>query len=51
MVATIIIGLVVLSLILLAHEMGHFIAAKTTGVKVEEFGLGFPPRLISCLIS
>jgi regulator of sigma E protease len=27
------------------HELGHFIAAKRAGVKVEEFGLGMPPRL------
>ena len=44
---TIIIGLFVLSVILLAHELGHFITAKAAGVRVEEFGLGFPPRLIS----
>ena len=47
MVVTIIIGLVVLSVILISHELGHFITAKATGVRVEEFGLGFPPRLIS----
>jgi len=47
MVITIIIGLVVLSVILLSHELGHFITAKATGVRVEEFGLGFPPRLAS----
>jgi regulator of sigma E protease len=33
--------------IILAHELGHFITAKTSGVRVEEFGLGFPPRLLS----
>jgi len=44
---TIIIGLVTLSVILFAHELGHFITAKASGVKVEEFGLGFPPRLLS----
>lgn len=27
------------------HELGHFLAAKKFGVKVEEFGLGYPPRL------
>jgi regulator of sigma E protease len=27
------------------HELGHFIAAKRAGVKVEEFGIGIPPRL------
>lgn len=34
------IGLVVL------HEFGHFILAKKFGVRVEEFGIGYPPRLI-----
>lgn len=36
-----------LSLIALValHELGHFITAKKFGVKVEEFGIGFPPRL------
>lgn len=38
-------GLIALSLIVFIHELGHFIAAKLTGVKVEEFGLGFPPRV------
>jgi regulator of sigma E protease len=27
------------------HELGHFVAAKRAGVKVEEFGIGIPPRL------
>ncbi|MCL2140172.1 MAG: RIP metalloprotease [Dehalococcoidia bacterium] len=31
--------------IILAHELGHFFAAKLSGVRVEEFGLGYPPRL------
>ena len=38
----IIIGLAVL---ILAHEFGHFIAAKIFNVKVEEFGIGYPPRI------
>ena len=29
------------------HEFGHYLAAKRNGVKVEEFSIGFPPRLIS----
>lgn len=41
------IGILVLSLIVLAHEVGHFITAKLSGVKVEEFGMGYPPRLFS----
>ena len=28
------------------HELGHFLAAKRVGVKVKEFGIGFPPRLV-----
>jgi len=47
MVIPILIGVIVLSAIVLAHELGHFISAKSAGVKVEEFGLGFPPRLAS----
>jgi regulator of sigma E protease len=39
--------LVVLAILILAHELGHFATAKTFQVKVEEFGLGFPPRLLS----
>jgi regulator of sigma E protease len=34
------------SLLLFVHEFGHFIMAKLTRVKVEEFGFGFPPRLL-----
>ena len=38
--------IIALSVLVLVHEFGHFIAAKLTGVKVEEFGLGLPPRLV-----
>lgn len=38
----VIVGLIIL---ILAHEAGHFFAAKAFGIKVEEFGFGFPPRL------
>ncbi|MFZ2663829.1 MAG: M50 family metallopeptidase [Patescibacteria group bacterium] len=37
--------LIIMSLLVLIHEFGHFIASKKSGVKVEEFGLGYPPRL------
>ncbi len=36
----------VLVVLILAHELGHFVTAKASGVKVEEFGIGFPPRLL-----
>jgi len=40
-----IIFIVALSILVLVHEFGHFFAARRTGVKVEEFGLGLPPRI------
>ncbi|MFA5086281.1 MAG: site-2 protease family protein [Candidatus Paceibacterota bacterium] len=40
-----IVFLIVLGIVVFVHELGHFVAAKTSGVKVEEFGLGFPPRI------
>ena len=36
----------VFGLVVLAHELGHFIAAKLSRVSVTEFGLGFPPRVV-----
>lgn len=36
--------LVLLSFLIIIHEIGHFLAAKWAGVHVEEFGLGYPPR-------
>ncbi|HEY7095076.1 MAG TPA: site-2 protease family protein, partial [Ktedonobacterales bacterium] len=34
----------VFGLLVLVHEFGHFITAKWAGIRVEEFGIGFPPR-------
>lgn len=42
---TFFIFLIILSILVLIHELGHFIAAKKNGVRVEEFGFGLPPRL------
>src|SRR5260370_17243104 len=36
----------VLGLVVLVHELGHFMTAKWAGVGVEEFGMGFPPALV-----
>lgn len=47
MVIGILIGLLVLMFLVVAHELGHFIAARRNGVKVNEFGIGFPPRAIA----
>ena len=38
--------LIILSVLILVHEVGHFLMAKKFGIKVEEFGFGYPPRLI-----
>src|SRR5215472_829621 len=36
----------VFGLLILVHEFGHFITAKWAGIRVEEFGFGFPPRVV-----
>lgn len=43
---TILIFLGVLAVLVLSHEFGHFIVARKSGIKVHEFGFGFPPRLV-----
>jgi len=35
----------ILVILVLVHELGHFIVAKRAGITVEEFGIGFPPRI------
>ncbi|MFZ2205842.1 MAG: M50 family metallopeptidase [Microgenomates group bacterium] len=37
--------ILILSFLVLIHEFGHFIAAKKNGIRVDEFGIGFPPKL------
>jgi len=46
MLLTILIFLAILGLLVFVHELGHFAVARRFGVKAEEFGFGFPPRLI-----
>ncbi len=41
---TIIIFLIILSALVLVHEAGHFFVAKYFGIRVDEFGLGYPPK-------
>ena len=45
MFLTLITFFAILGLLVLVHEAGHFTAARRAGVKVEEFGLGLPPRI------
>ena len=42
---TALIFIIVIGILVLVHEFGHFVTAKRAGMKVEEFGFGFPPRL------
>jgi regulator of sigma E protease len=42
---TIIVFFLILGLLVLVHEFGHFLAAKRNGIMVEEFGFGLPPRI------
>jgi regulator of sigma E protease len=44
---TIALLIVVLGILILAHEFGHFLTAKLFGVEAPEFGIGFPPRLLT----
>ncbi len=41
----VIIFILVLGALIFVHELGHFLMARRSGMKVEEFGFGFPPRL------
>ena len=42
---TIIFFLITLAILIISHEFGHFIVAKKSGVRVDEFGFGFPPNI------
>ena len=42
--------LIVLGIMVVVHEFGHFVAAKSFGVRVEQFSVGFPPRLFGVKI-
>ncbi len=47
MFLTIVIFLVIIAALVFVHELGHFLAAKISGVRVDEFAIGFPPRIFS----
>ena len=46
MLITVISAVFVLGLLVFFHELGHFLAAKRMGIRVERFSLGFPPKMI-----
>jgi len=46
-VVTLVRFFIVLGILIFVHELGHFVVAKLAGIRVEEFGFGFPPRLFT----
>ncbi len=44
---TILLFFIMLGALVFVHELGHFLSAKKAGIRVDEFALGFPPRLFS----
>ena len=43
---SVVIFIVVIVALIVVHEFGHFVAAKLSGMRVDEFGLGYPPRAL-----
>lgn len=44
---SIILFIIVLGILIFVHELGHFLVAKKSGIRVDEFAIGFPPRIFS----
>jgi regulator of sigma E protease len=44
---SIIIFIIILAVLIFVHELGHFLVAKKSGIRVDEFGLGFPPKIFA----
>ena len=49
MLFTIIIFILVLGVLVFVHELGHFMVARWHGIKADEFGFGFPPRIVGAV--
>lgn len=44
---SILIFIIILAILVFVHELGHFLVAKKSGIRVDEFGIGFPPKIFS----
>lgn len=42
---TVVLFLIILAVLIFVHELGHFLAAKAFGIRVDEFAIGFPPKV------
>src|SRR6185369_5086366 len=45
-VMSVVIFIIAIVALIVVHEFGHFVAAKLSGMRVDEFGLGYPPRAL-----
>jgi regulator of sigma E protease len=43
---TVIIFIIILGVLIFVHELGHFVTARRNGIRADEFGFGFPPRIV-----
>jgi regulator of sigma E protease len=46
MLTTLVSFIFVIGVVIFVHELGHFLAAKSVGIRVERFSLGYPPRMV-----
>ncbi|MFT5179844.1 MAG: regulator of sigma E protease [Candidatus Paceibacteria bacterium] len=44
---SVIIFIIILGVLIFVHELGHFLVAKKSGIRVDEFAIGFPPKIFS----
>ncbi len=45
MILALIVFILIFSFLIISHELGHFLVARKLGIRVDEFGIGFPPRI------
>jgi len=45
--STLLLFVIAIALLILLHEFGHFVIARLLGIPIEEFGIGFPPRILT----
>lgn len=50
MLVSVIAFVVVFGVIVLVHELGHFLSAKQAGITIQEFGIGYPPRIATLAV-
>lgn len=46
-IGSVVVFIIILGVLVLVHELGHFLLARIFGVGVDEFGVGFPPRIMA----